>query len=155
MKQCVQCGQFSEDSAAFCTACGAPLSQRDHRPRAATKKEFLALPENGKLKKEIRSNAIICYVCAGISLVLALFVLKSPYMLIDVAILLGLGLGIHLAQSRVCAVMLCVYAVINTGIGFLENGKFSGYLVLLAGIYSVISTFKIEKQWKEYQNGNG
>lgn len=132
---------------------GAPGSQRRGKRKAETKKEFLELPQNSKIKKELRSNAIICYVCAGISLALALFVLKQPTILIDVVLVLGLALGIHLKQSRVCAVLLCAYAVVNAIFGYVQNGKVSGYLILLAGIYSVITTFKIDKLWKSYRDG--
>ena len=152
MKQCAQCGQFCEDGASFCTNCGTPLSRWPSPSAVSTKKEFLQLPENSRLKKELNSDAIVCYICAALTVILGVFVLKSPYFLIDVIIVLGMGLGIHLKQSKVCAVILCIYAVINTILGLINNGKISGYLLLIAGIYSVISTFKLDKQWKQYQH---
>ena len=39
--------------------------------RAATKKEFLAFPENQKMKKEINTAAILCYICAGITFLIS------------------------------------------------------------------------------------
>ena len=73
--------------------------------KAATKKEFLKLPENKKYRKEINGAAIICYVCAGITL-LAVLATGALSSIVDAAILVGLGLGIHLAQSKVCAILL-------------------------------------------------
>ena len=155
MRQCTRCGKFCEDRDTFCNNCGAPLARVAAAPPVSSKAEFLNLPENGKLRKEIRSNAIICYVCAGITVLLTVFLTKNYLSLLDVALLIGLGLGIHLKQSKVCAIILCAYAVINSVIGLITNGKLSGYLVLLAGIYSVASTFNLDKQWKQYQQQHG
>ncbi len=151
MRQCTHCGQYCEDYAAFCTNCGTPLILSSGPAPASSKKEFLQLPENRSLKKELVSDAVVCYICAGLTLLLGVLVLKNPYVLIDVVIVLCAGLGIHLMQSKACAVVLCVYAVINAVIGLVNDGKLSGYLLLIAGIYSVISTFKLDKQWKKYQ----
>ena len=122
------------------------------QPRAVTKAEYLELPENAKLKKDIRSSAIICYVCAGLTAVLGMTVLKmGAGVLLDAAILLGLGLGIHLKQSKVCAIVLLVYSLISCVLTTISTGRFSGYLIVIAGVYAVIYTFRLDKQWKEYQ----
>ena len=162
MSYCPNCGQPADDGTRFCPACGTPLEnaqpiaqQPDYLDGAATqkvstKKEFLQLPENEKLRKSINTSGIICYICAGISLLVGLFMLKSSSVLIDAILLIGLGLGVHLAKSRVCAIILLVYAAINTIYSIVTTGKFSGYIILLAAIYAVINTFKLEKAWKEY-----
>ena len=122
------------------------------RPRALTKKEFLELPENIKLKKNIRSSAIICYVAALLSGVVGFLVLDTgAFILLDVAILVGLGLGVHLKQSKVCSVLLLVYAVASCILNLISNGQASGWLIILAGVYAVGATFKLDKQWKAYQ----
>ena len=68
-----------------------------------------------------------------------------------VALLIGLGLGIHLKQSRACAVAPCVIGVINVIVGIATSGTPSGYLVLIAGILAIVYTFKLEKAWQQYQ----
>ena len=61
-------------------------------PRASSKREFLELPDNKKLKKDIRTSAIICYVGAGLSgLVGFLSSDIGAYILLDVAIMLDAG----------------------------------------------------------------
>lgn len=120
--------------------------------RAATKKEFLQMPENQSLRKQIRTAAIICYVCAGITLLVAIFA-GSALSIIDVVILVGLGLGIHLAQSKVCAIVLAVYAVANVIITLVVNGSLGGWLIILAAVYACIATFKLDKAWNAYRNG--
>lgn len=67
-------------------------------PRCATKKEFLQLPENKKLRSQLLGTAIICYISGGLTLLLMLFSMNLM-MLLDVALLVGLGLGVHLAYS--------------------------------------------------------
>lgn len=119
-------------------------------PKAATKKEFLQLPENTKLRKNIRAAAIICYVCAGITLLAALGT-GSYSTIVDVLILVGLGLGIHLAQSKACAIILTVYGAINVIVTLLVAGSLGGWLPLLAGIFGIVYTSRLSKAWKAYQ----
>ncbi len=152
MITCPNCGAVNADGAGFCVSCGAPLSTA---PAAATKKEFLKLPENKKVRSELNGASIICYVCAGITLAVGIAAGGFPFVLLDVAILVGLGLGIHLSHSRVCAVILLVYAAVNSVVGLLQSGRFSGYLVLIAGIFAVIYTFRAEKSWQAYRQQHG
>ena len=118
--------------------------------KCTTKKEFLALPENKKIRSQIRSSGIICYICGGITLVVAL-IFMSLMTLLDVALVVGLGLGVHLAQSRVCAILLTVYAAFSVIVGIVVNGTVSGWLLVIAAVVSIISTFNLEKAWKAYQ----
>lgn len=118
--------------------------------KCTTKKEFLALPENKKIRSQIRSAGIICYICGGITLVVAL-IFMNMMTLLDVALVVGLGLGVHLAQSRVCAILLTVYAAFSVIVGIVVNGTISGWLLVVAAVVSVICTFNLEKAWKAYQ----
>lgn len=127
-----------------------PNGGQSFGPRCATKKEFLMLPENKKLRSQIRGAAIICYICGGLTLLLML-VSMNLMMLLDVAILVGLGLGVHLAYSRVCAILLAVYAVFSVIVGIVVNGTVSGWLIVLAAVFAVLCTFNLEKGWKIYQ----
>lgn len=127
-----------------------PNAGQGFGPRCATKKEFLKLPENKKLRSQIRGTAIICYICGGLTLLLML-VSMNLMMLLDVAILVGLGLGVHLAYSRVCAILLAVYAVFSVLVGIVVSGTVSGWLIVIAAIFAVLCTFNLEKGWKAYQ----
>ncbi len=121
-------------------------------PIVATKKDFLNLPENKKLRSNINASGIICYICAGITLLVSVIAAGSIASLLDVLLLVGLGLGVHLAQNKVCAIILLVYACINTIISIVALGTFGGWLVLLAGIFATIYTIKLDKAWKAYRS---
>ncbi len=176
MKYCPNCNQPCEDAEVFCGNCGAslnaapapqsapnqapyqggytapgPYATYGAAPRVSTKKEFLNLPENKKVKSEIKTAGIICYICAGITLLASFATNTFPLSLLDVAILVGLGLGIHLAHSRVCAIILTIYAASSMIIGIIQTGRPSGYLVLNDAATAEIYTFKAEKLWKQYQ----
>ena len=171
MKQCPNCGNYSADTAAFCESCGTALPaagytqvsypaadayyQQPQAQLAADKQAFLELPENAKMKKELKAAAILCYICAGITCVLMVLMAKNYLSLVDVALLIGLGLGVHLRQSRACAIVLCAYAVINTVISLVTTGTPGGWLVIIAGVFAVIYTFKLDKAWKAYQQQHG
>ena len=122
------------------------------QPIALTKAEFLDLPENAQLKKTIKSSAVILYVCAAITGLAGFLVLDAgAFILLDVAIMVGLGLGIHLKQSKGCAIALLIYSVVSCVLTIISTGKVSGWLIIIAGIYAVSATFKLDKQWKQYR----
>lgn len=179
MTQCEKCGALNPENAKFCTSCGAIIShaagslQAEHAvvspisptkpdeslyasymPKVSNKKVFYDLPENAPLKKQIRSSGIICYVCAGITLLFAAIATGnggSILSFVDVVILIVLGLLVHLKQSKFCAIVLLVYSLINVVIGLIAFGRPMGILIVIAAISAVTSTFKLDKAWKEYQ----
>ena len=72
---------------------------------------------------------------------------------LDAFLLLGLALGIHIGKSRACAVIVLVYSILNCLYALISTGKMSGYLIIIAGIYATIYTFKARKEYKDYING--
>ncbi|MBR4691563.1 MAG: zinc-ribbon domain-containing protein [Oscillospiraceae bacterium] len=184
MIRCEYCGTLLEDGSAFCTECGAklpvsapaaqttqqnanPLQPDDPRQaahdadgsqptthRAATVREFLKLPENQSLRRRINAAAIICYFSAVVSLIMALLAGQTS-MIVDVLIVLVLGLVIQLRQSRVCSVILLLYAIGNSIYFLAVTHRFSGWLMLVAGISAAAATFKLNRLWKSYQQQSG
>ena len=125
---------------------GNPYAAPNQVPQGMSKHDFYHSP----LCKKYRGNIIASSV---INLLLIAF-LHNYTSLIDAAIMLGLGLAIHLAQSRVCSILLCVYGVINTIFVFLSSGEFGGWLILVAAIYAIVATFQYQGAWNKY-NRNG
>lgn len=167
--KCPSCGIALEDGATRCSFCGAavqpgpkqdtPWSQAPGQtpptPLAAgeiTRNEFYRSYASNKVRKNIKSSAILCYVCAAITAIVGLALLQNPMVLVDVAIVLVLGLGIHLKQSRVCAILLLAYSVLSCLLTIISYGKASGWLIILAGVYAVMNTFALEKEYRAYQN---
>lgn len=173
MKTCPFCGAAAEDGAKFCTACGAPFpadatpvnsAPADAAPpqpdfgsyapapaKAASKEEFLKLPENEKLRKSFKTNGILCYVFAGLTLLVNVVMGQNYYILLDVAILVALGLGIQVKHSKVCAFLLLAYGLFNVIMGLISSGSPTGYLILLVGGHAVYSALSLDKAWKQYQ----
>lgn len=115
-----------------------------------TKKEFDKHTNIVNVKKQISACGIACYIIAGVNVLLTFVVAFAniPYILL----MLGMGLGIHLANSRVCSIILMVCVTINVINAALENkGRVTGWWILLVGIYAIINTFKYQKAWAEYQ----
>lgn len=119
--------------------------------RNLSKGLFYSTLATDKVRKNIRNSAIVCYVCAALTGVVAL--LTSVTMLLDVIIILVLGLLVHLKQSRVCAVLLLAYSIINTVITLLSTGSPGGWLLIIAGVYAVKSTFALEKEYQAFRAG--
>ncbi len=157
--KCPYCQAEIQDCIKYCTECGAAQAAAfggvpDIQPRTApvyTKslKEFLSLPENKSLRAKYSTAGILCYVCGGVTALLML-ISKNYYAVIDIALLVGLGLGVHIGHSKVCAVLLAVYAVINMVVTFVTNGSIGGWLVAVAAIFGCIATFQGDKAWKDY-----
>lgn len=119
------------------------------RQPGMTKEEFGKHTNIVNVKKQISACGIACYVIAGINVFLAFIVEFSN--VLDILLMLGMGLGIHLAKSRVCAIILTVYGTINVIVMTIANESLSGWWILVVGIYAIINTFKFQKAWAEYQ----
>ena len=92
----------------------------------------------------------MCYVCVGISAIASFAILKNPLMLIDVAIYLGLTLGMHLGNSKVCAILLLIFSIIECVFSVIEFGAPSGWWLIIAGV-SAVSTFnKLGKEYNKF-----
>ena len=128
---------------------GNPYAAPNQVPQGMSKHDFYHSPLCKKYRGNIIASSVIIYICVGINLLLIAF-LHTYTSLIDAAIMLGLGLAIHLAQSRVCSILLCVYGVINTIFVFLSSGKFGGWLILVAAIYAIVATFQYQSAWNKY-----
>ena len=158
--KCPTCGTEVQPGQQFCTSCGAklPADQAWGNPyvnaaamenRNISKSEFCRNYAPDKMRKNIRASAILCYITAAITAVFA--IMFNPFMFLDVIIVLVLGLLIHLKQSRVCAVLLLAYSLFNCVVMLLSTGQFSGWLIILAGVFAVIYTFQLEKAYQEFR----
>lgn len=124
------------------------------------RKGFYKHPNVSSLSRQIKACAIAMYILAGLNLGFYLFLSGRIFVTLESVVtavvlfvfLLGLGLGIHLGQSRICAVILTVYGVYNAGVSYINSGKFSGWAFLLVGCYALSATFKFQKAWKKYKN---
>lgn len=169
--QCFQCGTQIPDGMPNCPNCGAPVSdpsgqgqpgqqsfgqgQQSFGPgfgysRQMTKKEFLHHPNLKKCYDNIKGSAITLYVCAALSFALGMF-MGNWGVLLDVLIVVGFGLGIQLAQSHVCAILIFLYSLANAVYMGVSTGRSGGTLIILASIYAISATFKFQKAWKEYR----
>lgn len=171
---CPKCGTPAEDpNASFCSVCGSPLAETTparpaeqpvHGAENAAQQNNPAMPPAGLTRSEFykeyapkaaRSNIIaagvLSYISAALTLVLAFAIMFNPFVLVDFAIVLGLGLGVHIGKSRVCAILLMAYAVYNTIFFLVTSGNFAGWLILIAGLCAILGTFSFAKAWEEYK----
>ncbi|MCR5593170.1 MAG: hypothetical protein K6F79_05425 [Saccharofermentans sp.] len=119
-----------------------------------TRNEYLKTPEQSVNRKNILSCAICGYVVAGISLVINLFFLGNYMGIIDSIFIVVMALLIQLLQSRVAAILLAVYSIVNMIMTSIQMGRLGGWWIAIIGGYSVYYTFKFQKAWKEFKNSN-
>ena len=130
------------------------------------KKGFLNHPSVTKLKKNLNVVAILSYVIGGFNFILGF--IANPMMKLlygentsgpgfalgfffSGILMIGLGVGIHIAQSRVCACGILGFAILNTILTLIYYKEFGGWLILVIGISAVSATFAFQKAWNEYQ----
>ena len=114
-----------------------------------TRREFYKSSEMDSTRKNINGCAIAGYIVAALSLVANLLLLDNPSGIIDTILIVILSILVQTIQSRVAAVILCVYGVINMAIITMYTGKFGGWWILVVGVFAAINTFKFHKAWKE------
>ena len=149
MKFCTSCGAQLDDNAAFCTGCGttqaAPIN------RNITFKEYMETHADPAHLKSIKTSAIICYVCLGISAVIA--ILFNLLGLIDVVVLGALTFGMHLGKSKGCAIALLVCSILSTVIALVSTGQISGWLWIIASVTAVSAYSKMSKAYEAFKAG--
>jgi len=110
-----------------------------------SKKEYLKGHAPEGFYKTIKTWAIVSYVLIAINVVMLIF---NPLGIFDIALMLGLTLGIHLKKSKGCAIALLIYGIFNFVVGIVINGAPMGILWLVAAIVYLVQFNKAEKEYK-------
>ena len=130
------------------TSNAAAFSAPDMNGPKVSKVEYCNTYADAAIKKEITTGCVIAYICAGITL-LAAFV-SGLGAIVDVIIMVGLALGIHLKKSLVCSIILTVYGCFNVIMAIILTGKLGGWLILVGAIVALIACFRLDKEYKAY-----
>lgn len=150
--KCKVCGTELADGALLCPNCGRVLTAEDKAVGGKlTKKEFYQLPGMKSCRSNITSCAVILYVCAGITVLATFFLDGFLASLLDAAVILALGLWLHLGKSRIAAILTTCYGLFGVVVALIQVGKIQGWWIPLAGIWAIIYTFKFQNLWKKYQ----
>ena len=113
-----------------------------------TRLEYLKSPEMALIRKNINSCAIMGYVVAALSFGINYFMYQSLSGIFDAILIVVCSLLIQLLQSRVAAIVLMVILVL------VQTGRLGGWWIAVVGVYAIIYTFKFQKAWKAYKNGD-
>lgn len=129
--------------------------KQDEEPFVSTKtlmskKEFYQHAVMKRIRSNINTASIILYICSVATFVLNVVLMNNIFGIIDVVLVLGLALGVHIAKSRVCAGVMTVYSLINMIGTVIATGRLTGYLPVIAAIYALVETCNFHKAWKEY-----
>ncbi len=167
---CKYCGALLQRGDRFCASCGQPVARTEFantqdmvgswvqeqetepedvvRVLDISKEAYRTVCKNKKYLNQIKSAAIICYICAGINLLLA-FIGGSILPLIDVAISVPLAILLQKKKSKGIAIALLVYGVSVVLINLVLNGQIAGWLWLAAGISAVTAFNLCDKEYEE------
>lgn len=111
-----------------------------------SKEEFLKHYAPASFKKTILVTSIIAYVLVVIALIGV--IAGNIWGILDVAITLGLTLGVHIAKSKGCAIGLLVYGIINVVIASLAMGMLAGWGWVAVPIAYLVAFSQAEKEYK-------
>ena len=121
-----------------------------------TRKEFAKLPQLHKIKHSIMSSVFLLYFVAGINFLIGIEVIpyalgeSSPWIFADAAYIFFTGLFLQLTYRRIFAILTLGYGLLNMIVFLINLGQMGGILVIIAGTLSLLSTFALDKAWKEY-----
>lgn len=160
---CTACGTEVSAGTLFCTNCGHAVEEPV--PEASGVDAVFSASAGGRISKkewlknyapkyalnEVRNAAIVCYVLAGFSFLLSLFL--NPLGILDALIFAGLALGMHLSRSKVWAILLCVFSGVEVLLGFLVSGTFSGWLLIIASVFGIVACVRLDKLYFQSQQG--
>ena len=114
-----------------------------------SKNQFYMVHANKRDKGNIRAAAILGYICAAATLLLGLL-MQNYFIIIDVALILGFSLGVHIGKSRACAVLLLIYAIISLIISLITTGQITGWWLIIVGVCGIMGTFNFYKDYRNY-----
>ncbi len=120
-------------------------------PAGITKREFIKHHAGESFQRNLRNTAIVGYIVAGLNLLIALTL--NFFAMIDVAIILGLTLGMHLGKSKGCAIALLVCSILSTVIALVSTGQISGWLWIIASVTAVSAYSKMSKAYEAFKAG--
>lgn len=112
-------------------------------------KEFYLKYANIRYRSHIVVVFLLTLISAIITTIISIYNLNYIY-LINVVILLLLSFGIYILLSRLCALALFIYGLINLIISFIDRGEFSGWLIAIVGLLAIRTTFKLHFDYKKY-----
>lgn len=170
---CTGCGKEIPAGTAFCTNCGQALSNQSTTQVPSVQQQVYqqynaqtaGQPPQGQFiskrdyrnnyiqsfKRDIKNISIACYILAGINAIISLIV--NPLGITDSILLLGITLGMHLSKSKVCAIILLVFACLEALYGIIAIGMPTSILWVIAGIWAVVTFNKADKEYKNYISG--
>ena len=122
---------------------GSQAGPRYGGPECGSKQEFYKRFASKQTKSTLTVAGAILYICAAMNLVVGYI----P----DAAIILVLGLVIHLRGNRPCAVIMLVYSIFSCIVTSLARGTPSGWLLIIAGISAVQGAFALEKEYRAFR----
>lgn len=130
---------------------GGSYQRTNDVERVVTKKEYIKNYADEKMIKDIKKSAIVGYVCSGITAVLGIAMFNIG-IIVEVLIMIGLLLGMHLGRKKWCAMTYLIIAIIDCIVSMVFTGSPSGWLVIVAGIWAVSTFNKIDKAYRIFKD---
>ena len=126
-------------------------TQSNENARIITKREYIKNYADEKMIKDIKKSAIVGYVCSGITAVLGI-VMANIGIIVEVLIMIGLLLGMHLGRKKWCAMTYLIIAILDCIVSMVFTGSPSGWLIIVAGIWAVSTFNKLDKAYRVFKD---
>lgn len=128
--------------------------QKTDTEQRLDRKSFYQHPDIRPISKQLKVCGIIMYILAILNFWQYLVINFIAIAFAELILLAGLGIGIHLKQSRVCAIAVMIVGVMNMILWLVYTGSIinSGWTFLLTGAYAFGATLTFHKAWKIYRS---
>ena len=161
---CPYCGYEASPGENFCRSCGAQLAtavptqegavpaQQVYAVPAAelpkTLKEFITSPYcTPDVNKNFKASWITMFICAGLSIVVAVAQGSFP---IDGIIMAAIAVWLLLSKSFAAGLTACIVGVLELVLTSIYMGQLAGWLPAMAGVYALLAALKAKKQFKAF-----
>lgn len=113
-----------------------------------TKEQFYNMYASKKLKSNVKWFMIICFITAGISIVM--LAMGNVFSILDMIFYGVFGFIILKKKDMIYPLIVTIYSGVFSVIAMAQTGTPSGIVALVVGIASVIGLNKVKKAYEVY-----
>lgn len=126
-------------------------------PQNVTFKDFIEKVASEKHRKNIKSVITFYYVCCGLSAAVAIGSAAQngvlPWGLIDVAILLGLTMGLQKTKNKGFVIAILVMSILEVVLGIAFANTPSGLLWVVNSVFLLKTYKELNSEYQHFKSG--
>ena len=112
-----------------------------------TRREFFKSKEMKSTRATIIGCAFCGYALAIAGVIMNYIELHTLETILDAVIIIAACLCIQFLQSRIAAIVLTVYSILNVVLVYIQKGNLVSCVIIALAVFALIATFKLQLAW--------